>query len=416
MTKYAIFIGLLLQAKGKKFSLSLFLYLFLLLSCSNTSEQENNKVLCFLSSAPDMFYEYQNYLSVIYQYKKDSLTTVDTLTSGKNMMTRYVGFFPSKGAIFLYEESELGKFKNNLVFVDTKNLQKKQVTNISKSINPWPVLIEKQGETLYCLNDKVEEDTIHYFGYGKDLKMIEIEQDDFKNTYLQGVTGAPIKNELNKFLVYTNPDDGRLRIPVSKNVEERPIFPIEIPEKHQIKEKKRLPVYINNENIFAIKLKAKEGSSSSDLGTSKFLVKNKINERWNILNVPGDATRIQSFGKYITGSIVCAMKNSSQDSPGKTERRQIPSNFGPGFDIMVKQLKIYYPGKLFLYDGENQKKVEWSTGQGDSEVLLVQDSFVYYRVNDKIFKAQVFDSKIGTSKLLIQDERVTDIHWAFFSN
>ncbi len=60
--------------------------------------------------------------------------------------------------------------------------------------------------------------------------------------------------------------------------------------------------------------------------------------------------------------------------------------------------------------------IKWNTGHGDSEVLLVQDDIVYYRVNDKIFKAPIIKGEtLGEAKLLIQDERVPDIHWAFIS-
>jgi hypothetical protein len=79
----------------------------------------------------------------------------------------------------------------------------------------------------------------------------------------------------------------------------------------------------------------------------------------------------------------------------------------------------YYPGILFLYNVETKKYIEWKTlengrPQGDSEVLLVQDETVYYRINDKIYKAPIENgNKLGNSKLLVQDDRVRDIHWAF---
>jgi hypothetical protein len=47
-------------------------------------------------------------------------------------------------------------------------------------------------------------------------------------------------------------------------------------------------------------------------------------------------------------------------------------------------------------------------------VLLVQDDFVYYRVNTKILKSVIVDNKqLGEPELLIDDVRVRDIHWAY---
>jgi hypothetical protein len=60
--------------------------------------------------------------------------------------------------------------------------------------------------------------------------------------------------------------------------------------------------------------------------------------------------------------------------------------------------------------------LEWDTKQGDSEILLVANNEVYYRVSDEIFKAPILNGKkLGKAKLLIKNEVVPDIHWAFLS-
>jgi hypothetical protein len=54
-------------------------------------------------------------------------------------------------------------------------------------------------------------------------------------------------------------------------------------------------------------------------------------------------------------------------------------------------------------------------GQGDSEILLVQDETVYYRVFDAIYKAAIIDGKsLGEPELLVKDGQIVpQIHWAF---
>ena len=115
-----------------------------------------------------------------------------------------------------------------------------------------------------------------------------------------------------------------------------------------------------------------------------------------------------------------------RETPGKKERRPIYKSDdeynkykgeSETFDgRLLKKPKSYFPGILFVFNAKSKKYIEWNTGQGDSEILLVQNDEVYYRVNDKIYRAQIINGeKLGESELLIQDERVPDIHWAFIT-
>jgi hypothetical protein len=87
------------------------------------------------------------------------------------------------------------------------------------------------------------------------------------------------------------------------------------------------------------------------------------------------------------------------------------------FDNWALNYGLYRPGILYLFNTDTEKYIEWSTGQGDSEILLVQDETVYYRVFDRIYKAPIVDGeRLGESELLVEDSQVVpSIHWAFTS-
>jgi hypothetical protein len=53
------------------------------------------------------------------------------------------------------------------------------------------------------------------------------------------------------------------------------------------------------------------------------------------------------------------------------------------------------------------------TNQGDSEILLVTDKTVFYRVSDRLYSAPVTDQGIGTAHLLATADAIRDAHWAF---
>ncbi|MEQ8926953.1 MAG: hypothetical protein RLO81_14125 [Fulvivirga sp.] len=378
----------------------------LLISMTVYSQQKRD--LKFLSASPDMVYDYQNYLTMLYKLNGDSLQILDTLSSGKKMMARFIGNAKSQGSIFIYEESYNNLDDNNLILLNTNNITSKSKMKLPKSINPWPNLILKDGEIVYCLMEDLSGSEINYFGYDKELNLVEVYPDDFKKIYLNGNPGAPIKID-EKLLAYSNSIDGKLYIPVTKEVTKRPVFPIQLSEEYYPNEKKRLAIHINNEDCFVIKLDNIEGENST------FLVLDKVTNQWDKLVLKGDRTRVQYFSNWISGSVI----NHGEDkvSPGKADRRQEPNSFGPGFDTMTKVLKFYYPGLLFLYHTSSKTYIEWSTDQGDSEVLLVDGDLVYYRVNDEIYQAAILKSKkLGKSKLLLKDDRVPDIHWAFFGS
>jgi len=107
--------------------------------------------------------------------------------------------------------------------------------------------------------------------------------------------------------------------------------------------------------------------------------------------------------------------------PGK-RNRQHNVLLGQNFDERAKRFSSFPVGVLYLYNMNTQKYIEWDAlengeHQGDSEILLVQDETVYYRINDKIYKAPIINGeKLGESEILVQDEKVPDIHWAFISS
>ena len=103
----------------------------------------------------------------------------------------------------------------------------------------------------------------------------------------------------------------------------------------------------------------------------------------------------------------------NKKNPGKDKRRKVKSKTGWPIDLDLNHHNIYQPGTLFLYNAETKKKYTWDTGQGDSEVLLVDGETVYYRVDDELYKAPIGKNKIGSGQLLAKEDVVRDMHWAF---
>src|ERR1035441_9519331 len=75
----------------------------------------------------------------------------------------------------------------------------------------------------------------------------------------------------------------------------------------------------------------------------------------------------------------------------------------------------WWPGQLELINLDSGGVIEIKTGQSDSEILTVLGSEVLYRVNTQIYKATIAADKVGQSTLVVDDDDVPEIHWAFKS-
>ena len=93
----------------------------------------------------------------------------------------------------------------------------------------------------------------------------------------------------------------------------------------------------------------------------------------------------------------------------KLERRQFDT-----VDDYLQDGAMYRPGTLFLYDVAGGRYYQWDTHDGDSEVILVEDGQVYYRVDQAIYRAKIGEKALDKPELLVEDEAVPGIHWAFF--
>ena len=65
-----------------------------------------------------------------------------------------------------------------------------------------------------------------------------------------------------------------------------------------------------------------------------------------------------------------------------------------------------------LYNIRSRQSHRIRTGQGDSEILLVDGDVVYYRVNDTIYKAPIGQKPELNGTKLFSGPEVQLAHWA----
>jgi len=253
---------------------------------------------------------------------------------------------------------------------------------------------------------------------GIDLSLsnhFDLSASNFANLHLTGVVGQA---------VYLIPNDGRMYLPIVSGIENRPPFSVELPQKYWVNRKLRTAIWVNDDHKTLVGIKRINPAQGEDYGRFYAALYNKGKDTWSDIVLKGNAPTIMAYGRYLAG--VVQDKSFREDamtgierylvskiSPGKVARDSVYMEYS--FDEQAEN-DFYRPGILYLFNTENLKYIEWETGQGDSEILLVHDETVYYRVFNAIYKAPIVNGeRLDKAELLVRDNTMVPwIHWAFF--
>jgi len=148
-----------------------------------------------------------------------------------------------------------------------------------------------------------------------------------------------------------------------------------------------------------------------------YRILDKRANEWFSLATPGNLARnVRAFGPWMAGLAQEMLKPGEfKLSPGR-HRPPAPTERHPveKIDDYLLDESLYRPGILFLYDVEHRRYYQWDTHDGDSEVLLVERGEVYYRVDRRIYRAKIGDKELGKPELVVEDDVIPGVHWAFF--
>ena len=152
-------------------------------------------------------------------------------------------------------------------------------------------------------------------------------------------------------------------------------------------------------------------------------VLNKVTGHWSVMKLPFYGLWPRLYGAWLV-TTVQEPNPEGRISPGlENERaREVDVHTPTGMVRALPRIrgmyssKIFMPGKLSLQNLLDGRKLTITTGQQDSEMLDVRkDGLVLYRVNNEIFSARIEGEKLSAPKLVVKDEDVPEVHWAFWS-
>jgi len=418
------------MSKQLAIALSKIALLFLVFSLQQARAQRKYDNLYFICGHPfeDITQQYDAWLL---KYNPDSiaLSKVKRLSNDKQLL-KFINVYEERNKIIVLKDDWY--FGNNkyMTIINTEapiNDTTITLLDLDYTLIDSKLVKRDNQQSVICLDiadNKSDESLFLGVNIG-NLKQAELQAEAFSNSYIIGGTGGAIQNE-DYMMVYTSPDSGQLRIPKASKDEERPTFEIVLPEKfYGQQDGSRKLILLNTDELFVFKNKSSD-VSNKEIGDAEIIIYQKSKNTWGTLKIKGNRSSMRGFAANIAGVVQSTDVLIGKDakgkqkitkfervSPGKRFRRKASAPTGAPADDRFYFSSIYSPGILYLYNTLTEVYIEWNTGQGDSEILLVENNTVYYRVNDEIYEAVVEGKKLGKAQLLIKHEMVPDIHWAF---
>ena len=241
------------------------------------------------------------------------------------------------------------------------------------------------------------------------------------------VTGgqAGVGGEVAQHLFHVNLVDGRIRTRVGGE----PVwFPMQF-SPDLIKEFNPVPrnvaaILVRNRAIEAITI------SYNTPATASFWARERGEGAWLRLPIPpSHSPNIRGFGAFlawpesvyeedqearIKADPRLAPTRAVHANPG--EWRKTGSKWGVSTEFVLTHSTTIHPGVLHIFDVKTNRHFQIHTQQSDSEVLLVEDNKVYYRVSDRLYAAEIHGNQLTGQRQIAQSDLVRDAHWAFIPN
>jgi hypothetical protein len=166
---------------------------------------------------------------------------------------------------------------------------------------------------------------------------------------------------------------------------------------------------------------------------------NKASGEWRRVPIPFADAKIRPFGPWLA---MIELRSSGVSHPNKTtvtkqeisiahhspgSEKRLTEPIGesyrrepaPTVESVFENFEIgggYLPGELALYNVESGVQLRISTGSGDSEIVLITENAVYYRVDDALYRRHISGSSLSNPVKLAEGEEIVQVHWAFLAN
>jgi len=192
----------------------------------------------------------------------------------------------------------------------------------------------------------------------------------------------------------------------------------------------RFTLAASNDQLLVIDSSTERGDGSRASGRTLLAIYNRKTGNSSTEAFSGGGSSVRVFGPWVVVN-EANVKGQRNDGPSKerptetqldspgTSRRQKTLNPNDKqreqatVDSLFRNSGAQFVGTVHLYNANSGKRYRLDTVQGDTEVLLISGTTLYYRVNDTLFKAQIGENNIENTQQILRNDNVQLAHWAF---
>jgi hypothetical protein len=171
-------------------------------------------------------------------------------------------------------------------------------------------------------------------------------------------------------------------------------------------------VTINTKDIAVLTSSDQRSRLSDAIGFQINQVFDKNAGKWTSVQVPGFLSRSRAFGEWIAYVVLDRREDHKSTRPA-SEHNESESSLAR---TELDNSGWYIPGVFFLYNAKTDGRYTITTGQSDSEPLLISGDTLFFRVNTSIYTVDLGGQTsvdLAASHLVISDPRIGQVHWAF---
>ena len=245
----------------------------------------------------------------------------------------------------------------------------------------------------------------------------------YQNFLVDGAAGGGFPRT--EFAFLEQPPDSR-RLVVAEWKPPRFPSPIEVPLSVKFPDGDLISLSAANSRILALTSRETKIWKGAEGFTTVWLLDRSLNS-WHSVRVPG-VSRLRAFGEWLVAHVVYNLREKPKRgevrvrespgdlplSPGSAQRMKGRTPTGLGFDAVMNDMGVMQPGLLWLYHVPSKRLIADETGQGDTEVLWIEEPRVLYRCAQTLYEARIEGTRIVDRRKLIEQDFIRDVHWVFY--
>ena len=381
--------------------------------CANDTMHEGN--LYLISGSPTTI-ETTRYATVLYQVNKTSgLKRIRTITTQQQGADFIVPYYDQK-LIIIGNKSQDNYYQYDLLYMNFPELEKSVEVQLCSGCSfRRSYLLEKQHKLYFLIKtlkliaqDKVD---IQFLGFDIEKKQaIAIKQSDIEYALAFGASSGQYNHDHIQWL---------------SSLHNRPMFygtkenflSWNLPPKLKLADKTLLEQAINNHEMRVITPHSSIIKTKQKGQLLIHYIQDKNTRKWQELAL-NNTTWVRGFGRWLVTEEQFLGFNRQAELVKLHQERQKKANT-PNYNHWLERFHswdIEKTGLLHVVNPLDNLHFKINTNEPDSEVLLVQNQQVIYRIADKIFASRINGQALTSPELLVQSDEVPAIHWAFISD